>query len=143
MHAEAIGDAADFVQMLIELIGDRMNVGKRCPRELELRAGLERDRSAASRQSDRRASVRLGLGDPPVLGGKLLEHREHADVAFVVNGPTVRKDAGLLGLRPDEELRSRFLGFVEDAEEIALARDRLVLGGVVGDHWGELELPMR
>jgi len=55
--AEALGDVAHLPQMAVGLGACLVEIAQRCARQLELAAGLERDRGCAIEQPDHRLAV--------------------------------------------------------------------------------------
>src|SRR5262249_47626346 len=102
---------------------------ERRARELELPAGLERDRGARAQERDERAVGRLALGQPAVALGERFEHGHHAALALVRQRRAGhRVDAELLGFGADAMAVHRLHRLVKGDEELVDRGERLRLG---------------
>ena len=115
----------------LELAADLVRGVERRAGELELPAGLERDRGAGAEQRDERAARRLALGLPAVALDQRLEDGETLrSPSYGSGAPVVGVDAELLGLGADAVARLGLDRLVERDEEHR--RARCCRGGELG-----------
>src|SRR3954469_7642391 len=116
----------DRVQLGVVSFGfgeDRVNVGERGARKLELSARLERDRCVVALQRDEGPA--FGLADG-LVAEATLERGEHADHALLAlvrhRGVGSFVDAELFGFSPDAPLTAGLHGLLERSEEVVVPK---------------------